>query len=315
MHSCLRNIYGGYSHIDALKPAISPSRRRVRANVRKSCTGAITHTPAGDLSSIRYPSGLLVSYLRNATGQISGLQTKAGTAASQPTTNFITNLQYTAWQQPQAWTWSGMGSGTVTSTAAISTASRSFDADGRMTANQVASYTFDAASRITSITQNLIAQRTVTTGTGTATVSVLQNYTTPVQWNVGYDNRDRVVSFSRQDGSATSGEGASYTYDPNSNRLTSIAQTTADTNKDGLFGSNEVRKNTAQTLNLASNSNKLLGFSQVLTTVTGTKTNSTVNSSVNYTLDAAGNLTSDGLRSFAYDSTNRLTTEIGRAHV
>ena len=77
MHSCLRNFYGVYSHISILKPAISRSRRRIRAKVRKSCTGAIAHTQAGDLSSIRYPSGLLVSYLRNATGQISGLQTTA----------------------------------------------------------------------------------------------------------------------------------------------------------------------------------------------------------------------------------------------
>ena len=305
MHSCLRNIYGVYSHISLLKPAISRSRRRVRANVCKSCTGAITYTPAGELSSIRSPSGLLVSYLRNATGQISGLQTKTGMAASLPTTNFITNLQYTAWQQPQAWQWAGMGS---TSTATISSASRSFDADGRMTANQVASYQFDAASRITSITQNLIAQRTVTTGTGTATTTTLQNYTTPVKWTVGYDNRDRVVSFNRVDGGATTGQTSQYTYDPNSNRLTSINQTTTDTDKDGLFEANEVRKNTAQTLTIGTGSNQLLGFSQVLTTVTGTKTNAVVNSTVNYTLDPAGNLTSDGLRSFAYDTTNRLST-------
>ncbi len=83
---------------------------------------------------------------------------------------------------------------------------------------------------------------------------------------------------------------------------------TTDTNKDGLFGSNEIRKNTAQALTIGTGSNQLLGFTQVLTSVTGTKTNSTVSSAVNYSLDAAGNLTSDGLRSFAYDSTNRLST-------
>jgi RHS repeat-associated protein len=41
-----------------------------------------------------------------------------------------------------------------------------------------------------------------------------------------------------------------------------------------------------------------------------TRTNSTVNSQVNYTLDANGNLTSDGLRSFQYDGTNRLAKVI-----
>ena len=266
------------------------------------------YTAAGELAAIRYPSGLQVNYARSATGQISAITTQAPSTAAvnpNPPLPFLSALAYTAWQQPQAWQWAGMGG---TSTATISAASRSFDADGRMTANQVASYTFDAASRITSIQQNLIAQRTVTTGTGTATTSVLQNVATPVKWQIGYDSRDRVTSFTRVDGSATSGEGASYTYDPNSNRLASIAQTTTDTNKDGVFGSNEVRKNTSQALNIGSGSNILLGFTQVLTTVTGTKTNSTVSSQVNYTLDVAGNLTSDGLRTFAYDSTNRLST-------
>jgi RHS repeat-associated protein len=41
-----------------------------------------------------------------------------------------------------------------------------------------------------------------------------------------------------------------------------------------------------------------------------TRTNSTVNSQVNYTLDANGNLTSDGLRTFQYDGTNRLAKVI-----
>jgi hypothetical protein len=57
-------------------------------------------------------------------------------------------------------------------------------------------------------------------------------------------------------------------------------------------------------------SNRLLGFSQTITTLTGTKTNSTVNSQVNYTLDANGNLTSDGLRTFEYDASDRLSKVI-----
>jgi RHS repeat-associated protein len=42
--------------------------------------------------------------------------------------------------------------------------------------------------------------------------------------------------------------------------------------------------------------------------VRGSQTLSTVNSAVNYSLDAAGNLSSDGLRAFAYDATNRHTS-------
>ena len=267
-----------------------------------------TYTPAGDVAAIRYPSGLQVNYARNTTGQISGITTQAPSTAAvnpNPQLPFISALSYTALQQPQSWQWSGMG---TSNTAVISTASRSFDADGHMTANQVASYTYDAASRITTITQNLFAQRTVTTGNGTATTSVLQNYSTPATWQVGYDSRNRVVSFTRTDSGNTSRAGASYTYDPNSNRLSAVNRTTTDTDKDGLFEANEQRKTAAQTLSIGAGSNKLLGFTQVLTTVTGTRTNAVVNSQVNYTLDPAGNLLSDGLRSFAYDTTNRLST-------
>ncbi|MEI2678866.1 MAG: hypothetical protein V9G29_13965 [Burkholderiaceae bacterium] len=57
----------------------------------------------------------------------------------------------------------------------------------------------------------------------------------------------------------------------------------------------------------ANDSNRLLGFSQTLTQVRGTRTISTANSNVNYTLDAAGNLTSDGLRTFEYDEANRMS--------
>ena len=53
-------------------------------------------------------------------------------------------------------------------------------------------------------------------------------------------------------------------------------------------------------------SNRLLGFTQTLTRVQGTRTLATTNSAVNYALDANGNLTSDGLRSFEYDAANRL---------
>jgi RHS repeat-associated protein len=96
----------------------------------------------------------------------------------------------------------------------------------------------------------------------------------------------------------------------NSNRLSSIAITATDTDKDGLFETSEQRRNQAQQLAIAASSNRLLGFSQTVTTLTGTRTNSTVNSQVNYTLDANGNLTSDGLRSFQYDGQDRLSKVI-----
>jgi RHS repeat-associated protein len=267
-----------------------------------------TYTPAGELASIRYPSGLTVGYQRNASGQISGITTKIGSAAALP---FVQNISYTALEQPKAWNWAHC----TTASVAISpctAASRSFDADGRMTSSNLATLQYDAASRITAITQNLFAQRSVSSTSGTATITTNQLYTLPISWAIGYDNRDRITSFTRSFSGVgqQSSMSESFTYDPNSNRLSSISINATDTDKDGLYEFSEQRKNTARASNVDAASNKLLGFQQNLTTLTGTRTNSTVASQINYTLDANGNLTSDGLRQFQYDGSDRLSKVI-----
>ena len=129
---------------------------------------------------------------------------------------------------------------------------------------------------------------------------VVTNYTTPLSWTVGYDSRNRLTSFNRE------GAETRYTYDANSNRLTAIDKTTSDMDLDGDFDAADFSKTTSQNLNVANDSNRLLGFSQTHSQVRGTRTISVANSNVNYTLDAAGNLTSDGLRTFEYDEANRM---------
>jgi len=201
---------------------------------------------------------------------------------NKPVQPFVTDLSHTALGQPKAWTWSNGDS-----------AARTFDTDGRMTANEFASYIYDAASRITGITQHLWAS---STATGTVTT-----YTTPLNWTVGYDSRNRLTSFNRP------GAETSYTYDANSNRLTAIDKITSDTDLDGDFDNADFSKTTSQNLTIEGTSNRLLGFTQTLTNVRSTRTVSTANTNVNYAVDAAGNLTSDGLRTFEYDAANRLS--------
>jgi RHS repeat-associated protein len=125
---------------------------------------------------------------------------------------------------------------------------------------------------------------------------------TTLTWTASYDSRDRLTALVRSNTSSR------YQYDANSNRLTSVAQTIADTNGNASFEALDTAANTAQALAVDATSNRLLGFTQSLTSVRGTQTLSTVNSAVNYSLDAAGNLSSDGLRAFGYDATNRHTS-------
>jgi RHS repeat-associated protein len=242
----------------------------------------------GELASITYPSGLRAIYNRSASGQITSISTQVP-GLNKPVVPFVSGISYTALNQPKAWNW-----------ASGDAAARTFDADGRMTSNELASYTFDAASRITGITQQLWASRTVTQVIGTATTVVTQLYQTPLTWAAAYDNRNRLTGFNR------AGSASGFSYDANSNRLTAVDQTISDTNASGGFELADTALTTNQTLSLQSGSNRLLGFAQTLTRVQGTRTLATTNSTINYALDANGNLTSDGLRSFEYDASNRL---------
>jgi len=239
---------------------------------------------------------------------------------NQPVQTFVTNLTYTALGQPKAWNWNCLtGSGaSAASTANCDSASRTFDANGRMTANEFASYSFDAAGRITNITQNLWAlQAAVPEVPATSTSPAVpatpaSYYQVPFNWTAGYDNRDRLTSFTRP------GSSISYTYDKNSNRLSSTDTTTSDTDLDGDFDAADLQRASAQILTIALDSNRLLGWSQINTTkrlnTRGQPVTSSTSTQVNYGLDAAGNLTSDGLRTFSYDASNRLSqVQVGDA--
>ncbi|MDT7520485.1 RHS repeat-associated core domain-containing protein [Rhodoferax sp. TBRC 17660] len=285
-------------------------------------TTAYTYHPGGQVASIRYPSGLTVNY-RQGTGAQVGQITQVDVqepGKNQPVLPWVTNLTYTALNQPKSWNWNCLtGNGkTAASTANCDTASRSFDSNGRMTGNEFATYSYDPAGRITGITQNLWAlQAAVPEVPATATTPAVpavpaSYYPVPLSWTAGYDNRDRLTSFTRP------GSSISYTYDKNSNRLSGTEATTSDTDLDGDFDAADLQRTTAQTQTIANDSNRLLGWSQTNTTkrlnAKGQPVTSSTSTQVNYGLDAAGNLTSDGLRTFSYDASNRLTqVQVGDA--
>jgi RHS repeat-associated protein len=290
-----------------------------------SYTTAYIYHPGGQVASIRYPSGLTVNYRLGTGAQVGQItqvdvQEPGTLKAPQPVLPFVTNLTYTALGQPKSWNWNcltGSGAGAA-STANCDAASRSFDANGRMTANEFASYSYDAAGRITGLTQNLWALQAAVpempaTETTPATPAVpARYYTVPLSWTAGYDNRDRLTSFTRP------GASTQYSYDPNSNRLSSTDTTTSDTDLDGDFDAADLQRASAQSLTIANDSNRLLGWSQINTTqrlnARGQPVTSSTSTQVNYGLDAAGNLISDGLRSFSYDASNRLSqVQVGDA--
>jgi RHS repeat-associated protein len=179
-------------------------------------------------------------------------------------------------------------------------ASRTFDTDGRMTHSEIASYSYDAASRITGISQSLWAERTVTTVVNGKTQTTTELYPTPISWTAGYDARNRLTSFTR------AGAETRYSYDANSNRLTAIDTTSSEVDLEGAFDQPSFTQSASQSLNVDAASNKLLGFTQTITKTQAGHPVSSVTSNVNYSIDANGAMTSDGLRTFEYDESRRL---------
>ncbi len=277
---------------------ITAKTQSVNDNPTNPTTLRVAYTwNAGQLAQIGYPSGLNVYYRRSANGQITGIDVQEP-GRNKPVTAFVTQLSHTALGQPKAWRW-----------ASGDAAQRSFDADGRMVSSEIASYQYDAAGRISAITQSLHASQTQTvvvtstatgTQTGTATAVTTTYFTTPITWAASYDSRNRLSTFTR------AGAASAYTWDANGNRLTSLETTRADTDLDGAFDAEDFSATTAQSLTIAEGSNRLLGFTQTLTNVRGTRALSTTSAQVAYSMDAAGNLTSDGLRSFNHDASGRL---------
>ena len=272
---------------------------------------------AGQLNSISYPNGGILSYVYSASGQLSGLNwATSATAAALP---LISNITWSPLGQPLTWNWDfGDAPGTTVALGTVTvpttqTAARAFDTAGRMTANEFASYQYDAAGRITQITQTLTkptlaANGTVTTGAAATAAPFTQ---VPVTYNVTYDPAGRITAFT-QSGTATISTSVSsinFTYDANGNRQTSVQTTTTLTKTGGTTAAPILTPSTTtttRTYQIDPASNKLLGFSQTMTQTGGTAGGSSSTANVSYSYDATGALLSDGLRHYAYDSEGRL---------
>lgn len=240
---------------------------------------------SGQLTAVTYPSGLKITYKR-VNGRIVAIdaQEPGGTVRRpKPIVPLVSNLTHTALGVPKAWNWFTGDS-----------AARTFDADGRMTANEFASYTFDTAGRINEITQQLWAQRTTETG-------ATEWYQAPLTWYVDYlDRRNRLTHFFRL------GAETSYTYDANGNRIAAQDKLISDIDLDGEFEYDDFTQTTSRTLNVEGSSSRLLGFTQTITKAQRDRPTRTVSTTVNYTVDANGSITSDGLRDFEYGPDGKL---------
>ena len=186
----------------------------------------------GRLSKITYPSGRAVVYSYDAAGRVSGITSNGNT--------LVSSIKYHPFGSPREWT---LGNGQVYT--------RTFDLDGRVTTyplspGVVRTVQYDAGSRITGMTHANSA----------------------LNHGVGYDNLDRVVSWTQ--GSSNQ----AYGYDLSGNRI-----------------SHTIGANT-YTHTISSASNRLISISGPTART--------------YKHDAAGNRNGDGTYTFTYGTDGRM---------
>jgi RHS repeat-associated protein len=155
---------------------------KTQTTLGHSFTTRMSYDAAGRLATLTYPSGAVVAFAYDAAGRVSGLKSGAVELAG--------NVGYQPFGPPSGWV---QGNG--------ASYSRSFDADGRITAIGLGSgrmtLAYDKASRITSIKETGFAAK-----------------------NFTYDALDRLTDY-------TAGATAqSYKYDAGGNRTSLIAGAT-----------------------------------------------------------------------------------------
>ena len=225
-----------------------------------------SYNAQGLLASTTYPGGQALQYVYDTTGQLTGL-TWGGQS-------LVSGITWNPLGQPTGWSWNLPGASTAIP------ASRSYNTAGQLTATEFSSYQYDAAGRINGITQNL--WQPASTNPQDSTISEA-----PASWTVQYSPAGRITGFTRTTAANTPADTATFQYDPNGNRSASTREVAGTTTSRAYSGN--------------ASHNRLLGFSQ--TTSTGGNSAST---SVTYQYNNAGDLLSDGLTSYHYDSEGRL---------
>jgi RHS repeat-associated protein len=223
----------------------------------------------------------------NTTGQITQLNWNGAA--------ILSGITWNALGQPLGWKWAFTDSTILPSKTATFSASRSYNTAGQQTANEVASYTYDADGHISSLTQKL---RTPATTKATDTTTTEQT----ARWTVTYDPAGRITGFTPSAPAVTATstlnpQSTTYGYDGNGNRLSSN-----QTQPTPSATSPTASTTTSRDYQYSEGNNRLTNFTQTLANAQGqTSTQNT------YSLDTQGQLLSDGLRNYGYDAQGRLS--------
>ncbi len=231
-----------------------------------------SYNSQGFVDTITYPSGNALVHSYSAAGQLTGLSWNG--------TPIISSLTWTAAGQPAGWTWPFASSGGTNITA-----TRSYDTAGRVTATEQTGYGYDAAGRLITLSQSLYSPSDSNPANSGITLGT-------TNWTAGYDATGRITSFNDTT-SGGSGATSGFTYDANGNRATSSQSP----------GPAAGITSRSRTYSITTNTNRLASYSQ-----TDVVSGSPVNTTTTFSINANGDTTGDGTKTYGFDVENRLAS-------
>ncbi|MCS4508716.1 RHS repeat-associated core domain-containing protein [Xylophilus ampelinus] len=245
--------------------------------------GAAGAPGAGRIASITYPSGGVLGYVYDATGQLAGLSLNG--------TPLVSDLAWNPLGQPTGWQWPFVNGGTSSSSGGLA-ASRRYDTAGQLVQYELGSYTWDAAGRVASLTQELM----LPTAGGVAPTVFSTGFT--------YDGAGRIVGMAHEPRTVASlpsevplsavvgPQQVGMAYDANGNRQ-SVVYTQ---------GASDSGLTLQRTYTVAPDSNRPTGYAQTLRMGTGDPTVT----QVPFVYDATGSITQAGRDVWGYGADGRL---------
>lgn len=163
---------------------------------------------AGELASISYPSGSVLTHQYGTAGQLSGMLWNG-----QP---LLENIRFNALGQPLSWTWAFADSSATTTLGA----SRTYNTAGQLTSSEFASYVPNALGQIEGMTQGLYRPD----GAGGWALE-------SVPMTVVYNEMGQLTGFAAAGTSASTQRSHGYGYDTNGNRVSNYQSGPAGTNQ------------------------------------------------------------------------------------
>ena len=170
-----------------------PHQRQPGSIVRDGHALAHSGAGAGELASITYPSGAVLSYQYDATGALIGMRWNG-----QP---LLQNIAYNALGQPLSWTWR------FAHASASLPASRRYNLAGQLVGNETGTYTWNRLGQLSAFSPSLLRSNE-TSGW------VAEN----VPHSASYDATGRLLQLRAQGSVPALQSLQDYAYDANGNR-------------------------------------------------------------------------------------------------